>query len=80
MKEVRIRYFALLREQCGKEKEVRKTESGTAGDLYDELQKLYGFSLDQERLWVAVNHEIVSWSHVLDDDDEVVFIPPVAGG
>jgi molybdopterin converting factor subunit 1 len=79
-KAIHIQYFALLREQRGLSKETLKTAAATAQDLYAELKQKHGFSLGQERLSVAVNEEFASWQQPLQSDDNVVFIPPVAGG
>ena len=39
-----------------------------------------GDASGRERLKVAVNAEFTGWSRPIADGDEVVFIPPVAGG
>jgi molybdopterin synthase sulfur carrier subunit len=36
--------------------------------------------LGQENVLVAVNQAMVSFDHVVQDDDEVAFFPPVTGG
>lgn len=79
MARVRIQYFALLREQAGRGSEDVEA-SGDAAALYDALAARHGFSLRREQLRVAVNGEFADWSRTLGDGDEVVFIPPVAGG
>ena len=80
MARVRLRYFALLRDQAGCGDETVETTATDAAGLYGELAARHGFSLERDRLRVAVNAEFADWSHVLADGDEVVFIPPVAGG
>ncbi|MBZ0167311.1 MAG: MoaD/ThiS family protein, partial [Candidatus Omnitrophica bacterium] len=40
----------------------------------------HGFSLGTETVRVSVNGVYASWDTPLSDNDEVVFIPPVAGG
>jgi len=35
---------------------------------------------NQKQLMVAVNEEFSDWDYILQEGDEVVFIPPVAGG
>jgi molybdopterin converting factor subunit 1 len=79
MARVRIQYYALLREQAGRSSEEADT-SGDAGALYDALARRHGFTLARAQLRVAVNGEFADWSRELADGDEVVFIPPVAGG
>ena len=79
MASVRIQYYALLREQAGRSGEAVDA-SGDAAALYDTLAARHGFTLPRAQLKVAVNGEFTDWSRKLADGDEVVFIPPVAGG
>jgi molybdopterin-guanine dinucleotide biosynthesis protein A len=79
-KQIRVQYFALLREQAGRSDESLVTTARTPRELYDELKSRYPFSLPPEMLRVAVNTEFGEWSQPLADGDAVVFIPPVAGG
>ncbi len=79
-KSVRIQYYALLREESGRSEERVSTSARTTLELYDELRSRYRFSLDTNRLSVAINDEFATWEHSLNEDDVVVFIPPVAGG
>jgi molybdopterin-guanine dinucleotide biosynthesis protein A len=78
--ELKIQYFALMREQSGRSEETVETFASTPADLYAELQERYGFTLPREQLKVAVNSEFAPWSRRLAAGDAVVFIPPVAGG
>ena len=80
MKTLRIQYFALLREQRGVNAEELTTAAATPVELYDELRARHGFTLPADRVRAAVNGEFVAADAVLRDRDEVVFIPPVAGG
>lgn len=80
LRSVRVQYFALLREQAGRSEETLKTSARTPADLYAELQTRYGFTLPTEMLKVAVNSEFGDWDQPLQNDDSIVFIPPVAGG
>lgn len=77
---LRIQYFALMREQAGRSEETIETAAATPADLYGELSARYGFTLQREQLKVAVNSEFSEWSRPLAAGDDVVFIPPVAGG
>lgn len=79
-KNVKVQYYALLREQAGRSEEALVTGAGTPRELYEELRARYPFSLAPEMLRVAVNAEFGEWSQPLADGDSVVFIPPVAGG
>ena len=79
-RQVRVSYFALLRDEAGCAEERVATAAATAGELYAELRDRYRFSLPPERLRVAINAGFADWGSVLADGDLVVFIPPVAGG
>jgi molybdenum cofactor guanylyltransferase len=79
-REIRVQYYALLREQAGRSTETLHTRARTPRDLYLELRAKYPFTLPAEMLRVAVNAEFGDWSQPLEPGDAVVFIPPVAGG
>lgn len=79
MPQVRIEYFAILREHVGKTAEELQTSAATAGALFAELDELYEFP-DMARMKVAINDEFSDWNAALSDGDSIVFIPPVAGG
>jgi molybdopterin-guanine dinucleotide biosynthesis protein A len=78
--QLKIQYFALMREQAGRSDETLETSAATPADLFEELSARYGFTLSREQLKVAVNTEFSDWSRRLIPGDAVVFIPPVAGG
>jgi molybdopterin converting factor subunit 1 len=80
VKTVRVRYFAILREQRGLDEESIATAAATAAELYEELRVRHRFTLPAERLRVAVNDEFGSWGAAVRDGDALVFVPPVAGG
>ena len=77
---VRVRYFAVLREQAGRGGEELETSAQTALELYQELRHRHGLGLEPERLRVAVNDEFGDWQTRLAEGDTVAFLPPVAGG
>jgi molybdenum cofactor guanylyltransferase len=79
-RQLKIRYYALLREQAGRSEETLESSAATAADLYEDLASRYRFTLPREQLKVAVNSEFSDWSRQLNQGDAVVFIPPVAGG
>ena len=54
MTEVRLLYFASLRDRAGTDAETRDTAATDLRALYAELQALHGFALPVERLRVAV--------------------------
>jgi molybdopterin-guanine dinucleotide biosynthesis protein A len=78
--ELRVQYFALLREQAGRNEEQLQTRARTPRELFRELQARYRFTLPEDRLRVAINAEFADWSRPLHSGDAVAFIPPVAGG
>jgi molybdopterin-guanine dinucleotide biosynthesis protein A len=78
--QLKIQYYALMREQAGRSEETLETSAATPADLYTELAARHGFTLSREQLKVAVNSEFSDWSRKLAANDAVVFIPPVAGG
>jgi molybdenum cofactor guanylyltransferase len=80
MKTIELRYFAQLREIAQKDAESIQTESCTPAGLYEEIKQRYQFPHKQKHLMVAINDDFTTWDHLLQEGDEVVFIPPVAGG
>lgn len=77
---VRVLYFAVLREQAGLAAEEVITAADTPATLYAELAVRHGFTLAADRVRAAVNDQYVPATHPLHGGDEVLFIPPVAGG
>jgi len=80
MPRVQLHYYALLREEAGRQAETVDTTAATPAALYAELAARHGFRLPAAQLRVAVNAAFSDWDTVLRDGDQVVFIPPVAGG
>jgi molybdopterin converting factor small subunit len=78
--QLKIRYYAIMREQAGRSEETVETAAETPADLYVELLQRHRFSLTREQLKVAVNSEFSDWHCRLAAGDAVVFLPPVAGG
>ena len=76
----RVLYFASLRDRAGMDAEQVESLATDARGLYTELCARHGFTLGEDRLRVAVNGEFATWTRVLHEGDEVVFIPPVSGG
>ena len=75
-----VRYFAILREQRGLSQEPLATAAATPQALYEELCARHGFTLPADRVRAAINGEFAAATATLRDGDEIVFIPPVAGG
>ncbi len=80
MPRLHLHYYALLREQAGIQAETVDTAASTPLGLYSELAARHRFRLPASQLRVAVNAAFSDWDRTLADGDEVVFIPPVAGG
>lgn len=80
MKNIKVRYFALLREQAKTENETLQTGCKTLGELYNSLKEKHGFSLPLEMIQVAVNDEFSHITSEVPEGARIVFIPPVAGG
>jgi sulfur-carrier protein len=79
---IRIRYFASLRETAEKNEEaLTLPEGATVAALRETLLARYPrLQTVMERALCAVNHQYVSLETMLHEGDEVVFIPPVGGG
>jgi len=77
---VRVLYFAALREERGLAEEELSTSAGSPGELYEELRARHGFRLPPEAVRAAIDAEFRPMSHALSEGDTVAFLPPVAGG
>lgn len=80
---VTIRYFAQFREQAGTGSETYALPADgepSVADLFDDKAAAYGFTLGRTIVRAAVNGSYVGWDHRVKPGDELVFIPPVAGG
>ncbi len=80
LKTLHIQYFALLREQSGRSSEIWQTRATNALELYHELRDKNRFSVGKQALQVAINDKFAAWESTLNENDKIVFIPPVAGG
>jgi molybdopterin synthase sulfur carrier subunit len=80
--EIRLRYFASLREITGRGEETLTVTEGTSVAGVRELLQTRYPRLQPviERCISAVNRSYVSAETVLHEHDEVVFIPPMGGG
>ncbi len=79
---VRLLHFALFREAAGRDEEHRDLEAGArVADLWGALTRdVAYFARFPSIPPAAVNREYVPPETVLNDGDEVAFLPPVAGG
>ena len=76
---VRLRFFALLREEMGARAEREVASGSSVGALWRALVQEHP-ALARIQVRFAVNAEYVAGSHRLADGDEVAFFPPVSGG
>ncbi len=82
---LQLRYFASLRERLGIGEETVPLPGhvNTVAELQHWLQErgtLWAETLADERLLVAVNHEISEHNASVIDGDEIAWFPPVTGG
>lgn len=80
MKTVKIIYYAMFREQAGRNGTTIQTDSETVSQLYEELKSQNSFSLPLNQVKFAINGTFQSSETLISDQDLVVFIPPVSGG
>ena len=80
MMNIRVRYFALFREQTGIETESVDWSGGSVSDLFQTMAAKHDELMPEAAALVAVNDEMTGWEPPLCDGDEVLFFPPVAGG
>ncbi|MGJ8677640.1 MAG: NTP transferase domain-containing protein [Akkermansiaceae bacterium] len=79
-KTINLSYFAQLRELCGKGSETHLSASASPAGVFEEIRAKYQIPLKRKGMMVAVNGDFTDWTHELKEGDELVFIPPVAGG
>lgn len=75
-----VRYFAVLRDRAGRGKEEVVTNALTARALVDELILIRKLGLPSPLIRIAINGVFAEDSTPLAEGDEVVLLPPVAGG
>lgn len=78
--QVKVLYFAALKEACGTDEEHIETSAHSARELYRELQARHGALVREDLVNVSVNRHLSGLDVAINEGDEVVFIPPVAGG
>ena len=77
---IKVRYFALFREQTGCASESIDFSDGTAAELFQLMAEKHSGLKTEAAALVAINDEMAGWETSLVDGDEVLFFPPVAGG
>ncbi len=80
MTQVKLLYFASLRDAAGVPEETLQTQAADLRALYAECGARHGFVLPVERLRVAVDGAFAQWGDAVGDGSEIAFIPPVSGG
>lgn len=80
--QIRVLYFAVFREQLGRDDDVLEVAAGAR--VRDAIAQLAARHAAIERLRgkfrIAVNQDFCPDDHELADGDELALIPPVAGG
>lgn len=82
---LKVLFFAKLREELGTAELILADESATTTSqlrqiLIDNNGDQWRDSLFANNIIVAVNQEVVDWSHPVKAGDEIAFFPPVTGG
>ena len=73
-----VKYFASISDALGKTSETIDVQQvKTAGEIWSDVSKNIKYT---GKVMVAVNHEYVDMSYLLNDNDEIAFFPPVTGG
>ena len=79
---VRLLYFAVLRDITGKSEAELSVKEGTRADeVWQSLRRQYAQLAEYSKPpMIAVNEAYARPDTILRDGDELAFIPPVAGG
>jgi molybdopterin converting factor subunit 1 len=79
---VQVRYFAALRETTGRDVETLQLPAGaTVVQIRGVLVERYpALSTLLPRCAVAINRSYAAGEAILNDGDELAFIPPLGGG
>jgi len=76
----RVKYFAAFREATGAGSEEIDSRATSPAELFRECARRHHGLQRYSSSLVAVNDEITGWDAELNENDEVLFFPPVAGG
>jgi molybdopterin synthase catalytic subunit len=78
---VNLLFFALYRDLAGTgERRITVPPGATVAELVQIVRRLPGLERLPEAPVIAVNQEYAAPDTILYEDDEVAFLPPVAGG
>ncbi|MBS4212533.1 molybdopterin converting factor subunit 1 [Neobacillus rhizophilus] len=75
----KILFFAHLRDAVGEEFLCLDASGKTVAQLKAELSEKYDLPR-MDTVMTAINEEFASNDEVIQDGDEIAFIPPVSGG
>ena len=81
---VNVKFFAVLKHLVGKDELSMDVEKGTS--LEKLLEKLINDfpslkeGLQEGKILVSVNQEVVEKGYLIKDGDEIAILPPFAGG
>jgi molybdopterin synthase catalytic subunit len=78
--QIKVKFFAIFREAVGKKTDSLNIDESTTVEGLWEQYVSQNPRLQAMRAAYAVNQKLVSAEHVLQDGDEVGFLPPVSGG
>ena len=77
---VALTYFAILHQKRGLDSESLFISPQSVSELYSSLDSEHRFGLDHALVRYAVNGRYVDGTHIAEEGDQIVFIPPVSGG
>ncbi len=80
LKVIAVKWFAAYREAAGVAAETVHTGAATAAELFVEMKLKHPALATYSAALLAINDEMTDWNQALQDGDEVLFFPPVAGG
>ncbi len=82
MSQIKVLFFASLREQIGIGELTLK--AGNLAELFAQIEIQLGNqalqTLKAENIRIAVNQDLIDNETTLSEGDEVAFLPPVTGG
>ena len=78
--QIRVIYFAKLRDLIGLDEEIFSMEEGDdPSDVLASIKKKHQIDVGAN-FKIAVNDEFSKWYIKLNNGDRLIFIPPVTGG